>query len=211
LANRAPLSLLQEDLDRAAEAGPAHASLVDYRADPTRVAHERAALVQADRIVTPHHDLAQRLGERFEARVERLDWISPPTRPSEGGETILFAGPSLARRGVYEMRRAAARLERPLRLTGRATEAAGFWSGLAVETAGADLLADIACVAAPAFVERRPGLLLRALGAGIPVVCTPACGLPPGPLVTLVEPGDAEGLAQALGGVIARAGRSAPP
>lgn len=208
LANRAPLDLLQEDLDRAARAEPDRASLVDYRADPTRVAREQAALDQADRIVTPHHDLARRLGERFQARIERLDWIIPTTTSSQGGEAVLFAGPSLPRRGVYEMRRAAAGLERPLRLTGRATEAAGFWSGLAVETARADPLSDVACVAAPAFVERRPGLLLRALGAGIPVVCTPACGLPAGPLVTLVAAGDAEGLAQALGGAIA--GRSAP-
>ena len=53
----------------------------------------------------------------------------------------------------------------------------------------------------PAWVERQPRRLLRALAAGVPVIASEACGLLPQPGLLFVPVGDAEALAKALASV----------
>jgi glycosyltransferase involved in cell wall biosynthesis len=56
----------------------------------------------------------------------------------------------------------------------------------------------VAAVVQPALMEEQPRRLLAALAAGAPVIATPGCGLAPDPNLTLVAPGDLEGLIAAL-------------
>jgi glycosyltransferase involved in cell wall biosynthesis len=53
-------------------------------------------------------------------------------------------------------------------------------------------------VVLPAWVEFQPRTLLAALAAGIPVVATTACGLPPREGLALCPPGDIARLREAL-------------
>ena len=129
--------------------------------------------------------------------------------PRHGGRTqerILFAGASLARKGAYEMRAAARQLPIRLRLSAGASEAVDFWHGLETERSipDGDPLDGVACVVLPAFVEYRPRLLLRAIARGLPVICTPACGLGGYAGVTLVEAGNTAALIAAIDAALAR-------
>ena len=56
--------------------------------------------------------------------------------------------------------------------------------------------------AQPALIEDKPRLLLRALAAGVPVIATPACGLPPQAGLTLVPEGDVTALSAAIAAVL---------
>jgi len=80
-----------------------------------------------------------------------------------------------------------------------AEEDPAFWSGLNVRRLGSgEQPADMAGVVLPALIEHRPHTLLRALAAGLPVIATPACGLPPQSGLTLVAPDDSDALRTAL-------------
>ena len=87
-----------------------------------------------------------------------------------------------------------------MRPLGGALEGPDFWSGVTVDRAPLDgsWLDDVRAVVHPALVEAAPRRLLEALAAGVPVIATAACGIAPQPGLTLVAPGDAEGLAEAM-------------
>jgi glycosyltransferase involved in cell wall biosynthesis len=61
-----------------------------------------------------------------------------------------------------------------------------------------ETLDRLAAVVLPALIEHQPRTLLAALAAGIPVIATPACGLPAQPGLTLVVEDDAASLRSAL-------------
>ncbi|WP_034156741.1 hypothetical protein [Sphingomonas sp. ERG5] len=97
------------------------------------------------------------------------------------------------------MREAMAGLEIELLIERSAEEEPGFWSGLKVRRAGSgEQPIELAGVVLPALLEHRPHTLLRALAAGLPVIATTACGLPPQPGLTLIEAGDVNGLRSAM-------------
>jgi hypothetical protein len=198
LMTRLPMAALQARLDTAFAAHPDRATLADYRAEPWQAAAEGEALAAAERIVTPHAEIAAMFGER----AMLLPWrTSPGPHDAPGrGEVFAFPGPTVARKGCFELREAAQRLGVPVRPLGSQLEGADFWVGVALDRApeGVSWLEGVRAVVHPALVEAAPRRLLEALAAGVPVIATEACGIAPQPGLTLVPPGDVEVLAEAM-------------
>jgi hypothetical protein len=198
LMTRLPMAALQARLDAAFAAHPDRATLADYRAEPWQAAAEGEALAAAERIVTPHTETAAMFGER----AVLLPWRAPavPASPPRRGAVFVFPGPTVARKGCFELREAARRLGVPVRPLGSQLEGSEFWTGVAVDRApeGASWLEGVRAVVHPALVEAAPRRLLEALAAGVPVIATEACGIAPQPGLTFVPPGDARALAEAM-------------
>jgi hypothetical protein len=200
LMTRMPMEKLQARLDRAAEVNPDRATLADFRAPAGLVAADKAALESADRIVTPHALVAS----QFPGKAELLDWHMPsalrtPRMPKR--RSIVFPGPSIARKGAYEVRALALRLDLEVVLLGGELEGEGFWSGLPVRhVARTDLdwLREAGLVVQPSLIEEQPRSLLAALAAGVPVIATPACGILPKLGITLIPENDPEALVEAI-------------
>jgi hypothetical protein len=200
LMTRMPMQQLQTRLDRAAEAHPDRGTLADFRAPEDLVAAEKAALEAAERIVTPHALVAS----QFPGKAELLDWHMPgalrtPRMPKR--RSIVFPGPSIARKGAYEVRALALRLDLEVVLLGGDLEGEGFWSGLPVRHAvrhDLSWLREAGLVVQPSLIEEQPRSLLAALAAGIPVIATPACGILPKHGITLIPENDAEALVEAI-------------
>ncbi|HEY2069537.1 MAG TPA: VanW family protein [Rhizomicrobium sp.] len=196
LMTRLPMAEIQSRLDAASRAHPERKSLADFRADPALVAAESAALAAADTIVTPHTETARLFG----TRALLLDWHMPPAAPRAVAiirDRIAFPGPTLARKGAYELRDAARALDLEVALCGNELEGADFWSGVHTLRSN-NWLNGVTCVVQPAFLEDAPRRLLQALAAGVPVIATRACGLPEQPGVTFVPEGDVAALVAAL-------------
>ncbi len=198
MMTRLPIAVLQARLDAAVAAHPERKSLGDYRAPAAVAEAEAAALATAERIVTPHTEIAALFGERAQA----LDWARPPApahiAPPRG--VVAFPGPTIARKGAYELRDAARGLDLIVRPLGSMLEGADFWDGVRLDLTPADghWLDGVSLVAHPALTQDAPRRLLEALAAGVPVVATPACGLAPEPGLILVPPADAGLLADCL-------------
>jgi glycosyltransferase involved in cell wall biosynthesis len=200
LMTRLPMEKLQTRLDRAAKVHPDRVTLADFRAPSDVVVAEKAALEAADRIVTPHALVAS----QFPGKAELLDWHMPnalrsPRMPKR--RSIVFPGPSIARKGAYEVRALALRLDLEVVLLGGDLEGEGFWSGLPVRHAArTDLnwLREAGLVVQPSIIEEQPRSLLAALAAGIPVIATPACGILPKLGITLIPENDPDALVEAI-------------
>jgi hypothetical protein len=190
LMTRLPMAELQARLDAAARAHPERGSLADFRADATI---ESEALAAAARIVTPHREIASLFGER----ALLLDWTIPKARipHAAGSRRIAFAGPTIARKGAYELRQAARALDLEVVLLGSDLEGPEFWHGVRTSR---ELGRGVAALVQPALVEDKPRKLLAALASGVPVIATRACGLGERPGLTLVPEGDADSLIAAL-------------
>ena len=197
LMDRLPMEALHRVLDEAHSHHPESPTLADFRAPEAIVAAEREALGAATRLITAHRAVAAQFPE---GRIDLLDWAPvPPFAARRGGRTFLFAGPALARKGAYAMRDAMSGLDIELLLERGAEESADFWAGLDVRRLRPDEHpAQLASVVLPALIEHRPQTLLRALRAGLPVIATTACGLPPQPGLTLIAPDDSHELHTAL-------------
>jgi VanW like protein len=203
LMTRLPMAELQTRLDAAAAAHPERPTLGDFRAPPTLVEAEAEALAYAVRIVTPHRDIAA----LFPDKTELLDWKLPPARletRDQHSRRIAFPGPTVARKGAHALREAAIALRLEVVLPGSELEGADFWQNVATRkpAAGANWLTGVAAVIQPALVEERPRALLAALAAGVPIIATAACGLPPQQGVTLVPPDDTAALIGAIKSVV---------
>ncbi len=197
LMTRMPMAEIEARLNAAAAAYPERRTLADFRADAALVAAETEALAAADGIVTPHAEIAALFGER----AVRLDWARPKGRMRDAAivpKRIAFVGPTIARKGAYEVRAAARALDLKVVLVGGELEGEGFWDGVRTRRAGADWLDGVAAVVQPALLEDAPRRLLVALASSVPVIATAACGLPAQDGLTLVPPGDADALIAAL-------------
>jgi hypothetical protein len=200
LMSRMPMEKLQTRLDRAAQAHPDRVTLADFRAPADLVAAEKAALEAAERIISPHALVAS----QFPGKAELLDWHMPsplrtPRTPKR--RSIVFPGPSIARKGAYEVRALALRLDLEVVLLGGDLEGEGFWSGLPVRHAARsdlDWLREAGLVVQPSIIEEQPRALLAALAAGVPVIATPACGILPKLGITLIPENDPEALVEAI-------------
>ena len=202
LMTRLPMNELQARLDAAFAAHPERATLGDFRAPAELVAAEAEALAYVTHVVTPHRDIA----ELFRDRTTVLDWKLPAHHPVAPGASrrIAFPGPTIARKGAYELREAARALGLEIVLLGSELEGPNFWRGVSVRrpNAGTDWLPDVAAVVQPALVEERPRHLLAALAGGVPVIATSACGLASRDGVTIVPPDDPIALIEALKTVV---------
>ncbi len=207
LMTRLPTGVLQARLDAAFAVHPDRATLADYRAPPWLAAAEADALAEADSLITSHAEIADLFGDR----AVELDWMRPArsNRAVTRG-VIAFPGPTVARKGAFELRAAAERLHLTIRPMGSELEGADFWRGVQLDrpASGGDWLDGVAAVVQPALVEDAPRRLLAALAAGVPVIATPACGLDPQPGLTLVAAGDEDALVRALVQALAAGGIS---
>jgi len=202
LMTRLPIGVLQARLDAAAAAHPGRPTLADFRAPGWLAQAEAEALAEAACIVTPHAEIAAMFGDR----AVRLDWVSPSPsatgRPAVTPGRIAFPGPTVARKGAHAVRAAALALDLEVVPMGADLEGEGFWTGVRMAP-GADWRTAAAMVQ-PALVEDQPRRLLAALAAGVPVIATAACGLPPRPGLTLVPPDDEAALIAALAALLRR-------
>ncbi|HXQ46488.1 MAG TPA: VanW family protein [Caulobacteraceae bacterium] len=198
LMTRPPIAILQGRLDAGLAAHPERASLGDYRAPAALADAEAAALEAAEHVITPHADIAA----LFPGRAVRLAWRRPPAPPPLAARRglIAFPGPTIARKGAYELRDAARALDLVVRPLGSMLEGPIFWDGVRLDPTPADghWLDGVSLVVHPALTQDAPRRLLEALAAGVRVIATPACGLDPEPLLTLVAPNDPEGLKTAI-------------
>jgi hypothetical protein len=200
LMTRLPLAALQATLDRAAKAWPQSPTLADFRADPALLEAESAALAAARRWITPHSHIARLAG----AKAEKLAWHLPAPGPARvtRGTGIAFPASTLGRKGAYELRAVAKELDLPLLLGGPVLESGGFWDGIHVTAANGTLLAEAAIVVLPAWLEDQPRRLLQALGMGIPVIASDACGLEGLPGAKTFPAGNAQALRDVIGEAI---------
>jgi hypothetical protein len=202
LVTRLPIRELQQTLDLHASRVPDRATLTDFRAPQDVAEWEMAALAAADKIVTPHTAIA----ELFCTRAVKLDWHRPriatiPTRTKS--RRIVFPGPTIARKGCYELRDAARMIDLEIVPLGSDIESGQFWSGIPTgRPDSANWLSGIAAVVQPAMVEHSPRRLLTALAAGVPVIATKACGLDSQPGLVLVPAGDIAALAAAIRNIL---------
>jgi hypothetical protein len=198
LATRPSLAHLHATLDRAAACHPESRTLADFRADPWLVEAEAHALARADRIVSPHAELAAAFGDR----AVRVPWVVPPSRPRPARApgaplSVWFPASTLARKGCRELLHATADLPIRVHAPDRVLEAPGFWAGRDVVLGPVDPRA-VDLVVLPAWVEPAPRVLLSAIATGLPVVASTACGLADVPGVEEVATGDAEALRAVL-------------
>ena len=200
LMSRLPVSDLQARLDAAARLHPEDRTLTDFRAPDWLVEAETAALGEAAEIVTPHTEIAALFGER----ATLLAWHEPmpARRPRAAGaeRRIAFPGPAIGRKGAAAVRDVARALDLEVVLIGNDLAPPGFWDGVAVKRVSprSEWLSEVAAAVQPAVIEDKPRALLKALAAGLPVIASPACGLPPQPGLTLVPSDEPMVLATAL-------------
>jgi hypothetical protein len=199
LMERAPMSVLESALDKAARLFRDSATLADFRAPKEIAEAEAEALRDARFLYTPHRGIAA----LDPARTILLDWEVPTAVPraTRGGRTVLFPASGLARKGAYVLREALEGFNVELVITGRVREAEGFWRGLTVREAS-EWPTSVAAVVLPALVEHQPRALLRAIAAGLPVIATAECGLGEMPGLTPVPAYDVSALRTAIAGVL---------
>lgn len=190
---RMPLSRLHSLLDDAGTHYPELKTLREYRAPQEMVDAEQEALSSARRIITPHAAIAALFGER----AVHLPWSMPQVARAQRGLMVVFPGPTVARKGALTLRSALVAMDCHLMILARNLEQSDFWQGVNV-VAAADDLEHAAVVVQPALLEDNPRPLLRAVAAGIPVICTGNCGLGKLAGVSTVEFGNVEQLRTAL-------------
>jgi len=212
LAGALPMDEIQRRLDLATRQYPANgmadATLTDFRADPAVVRAEIVAMSGARRLLTAHAEVALHWRQRTGLEVLQLPWVLPQLSTSRMRRTadlsalVVFPASALARKGAHELAAALQGLHCRLRVLGSASGDAMMWHGVAVEygSYADDWLSCADVVVLPAHVEHAPRALLMALAAGIPVIATPACGVPG---VECVPANDVQALRKALSAVLA--------
>jgi hypothetical protein len=202
LMDRWPMGELQARLDDALLHYPESPTLGDFRAPAAVVAAEAQALKAAERLYTPHAEVAR----LFPKKTVLLKWIMPNAPPlTTGGRTILFPASALGRKGAYQLREALQGLDMTLLVSGTARETtANFWGDIDARPLTGPLPDRIAAIVLPAIVEHQPRALLRGLAAGVPVIATTACGLGSRTGLTIVPLYDAYALRQAILTVLKR-------
>jgi len=208
-----PAEDIQRRLDIAAEHNPDATSLRDFRVDAAWLHDESTALAAAQRLVTTHAEVARVLRARgltVELRPWRMPTPSTVTRktpPADHRPTLAFPASALPRKGAALVADAARQLGARVLVFGTppGPSEADIWRGADWHPArygdpdiGGQIWAHIDAVVLPALIEHRPRPLLQALAQGIPVIATPACGLPAQPGLTLIEPDDPQALLAAI-------------
>ena len=210
-----PMQAITAALDAAATRWPDEPSLRDFRIAPGAMQAELDALQAAHTIVTPHHAVAQWARTHLRAQVQLVPWQYPAIHQKNlaadtaNSPMLVMLCSALPRKGSRELATALQALQatHTLRLgvLGSLPQAPtaslqAMWQSLAPVALGydSDWAAHASVAVLPAHVEHAPRAALTALAAGIPVIATPACGLPPQAGLTLVDAGDVAALTQAL-------------
>jgi len=190
---RAPRHILHGKLAQAQSNYPESRTLADFRSSPEIVAAERVSLQAAQRIITPHRELA----ELYPDKTHLLEWRWPAKQVEKERTKIGFFGPTIGRRGAYVVREAMKKLDVSFVVIGKNLEAEDFWSDLKMEprSFGVQWLDEIGLLLAPAITEYKPRLIMQALQRGVTVIATKSCGLPESENLHFVDPYDADALA----------------
>jgi hypothetical protein len=180
LMQRLPVTFLEGQLNEATRLYPESQTLVEFRAPRWFAEAEEQALREARAIFTPHTQIASLYN-----RASCLPWETPPHRNGNGAvkDLILFAGPTLARKGAYAVRDAVRRTGLALTVVGSDLEGPGFWRELSVTRVSNREIPweRVHTVVQPALVEYWPRQLLKAHAAGANLVITPLCGIAENP------------------------------
>lgn len=220
LMHSLPMAEVQQRLDAAGRRWTQDASLHDFRVDPALAQAEAEALRHAERLVTPHREVARVMRAAGVATVHCLDWrlpdaptIGPLMAPiaETAAPCIVLGASALGRKGVNELAQALQGHACEVWVLGSPASDPAVWGSLTVRASGygGDWPRHASALVLPAHVEHAPRAALRALANGVPVVATPACGLEGLPGVVTVQPGDVVGLLAALRPWLINAG-SAP-
>jgi len=192
LMNALPMNELQKRLDFAFLLNPNSKTLGDFRAENWLVEAETEALQNAQKIITPHTEIAELFGERSEI----LDWNLPNAKDfikqQNAKFTIVFPASTVGRKGSYELREAIRDLDVKLVTLGATIEDANFWKNIDWEKGGDNWLEKADLVVLPAFVEHKPRRLLLAAANKIPVIASKACGVEKTEGIKSIETGNAE-------------------
>ncbi len=196
-----PIEYLQQRLDRAAQLYSQSPTLGDFRAASELAKWELAALNRANKIITPHTDLAR----LWPDKTGLLDWVIPVVDVNardrhDARPTLVLPASSLGRKGIYELREAMTGLDVELIIAGSNLEDREFWQGYCVsfEPDYLRALARADVVVLPAWIEHQPRRILQAIAAGVPTIVSTACGVDRLLGVTSVAVGDAHSLQQAI-------------
>jgi len=144
--------------------------------------------------------------------------------PGDGMTTLVFPASALPRKGWLELCAALHQLDAASRLpalrlhvlgslppnAARPPEAVEITVKITQGKKGAPanhFPPNTCALVLPAHIEHAPRTALHALALGIPVLATPACGLPAHPLLTPITAGDSDMLAQQLHRTLASAMR----
>ncbi len=180
--------------------------------------NEQQALLAANRIITPHHAVAQWARAHLKAQVLELDWSAlaqprlasgkkAPYQPQT--RRLVLTASALPRKGWRELCAAlgvvsaaaqAQSIELQLVVLGSLPSKEHLPPSIALmsQSYASDWLTQADAAVLPAHIEHSPRAALLALAAGVPLVATPACGIPPQAGLQLVPAGDSTALAAAL-------------
>ena len=177
LMNSLPMHEIQKRLNFAVLFHPESTTLGDFRADANLLEAETEALQNADKIITPHTEIAALFGEKAQI----LNWQMPNAKEIKKTKnekfTIVFPASTVGRKGCYELREAVRGLEVKIITLGANIEDANFWKDFDIEKGMENWLEKADLVALPAFVEHKPRRLLQAISHKIPVIASKNCGL----------------------------------
>ncbi len=174
-----PMRALQERLDLAKSLHPESTTLGDFRAEEWLVETEMKALHHAQKIITPHTEIASFFADKAEILNWKISKTNTQPRTPNSKPTIIFPASTVGRKGIYELREALRGLDVKLVTFGANIEAENFWQGFEVERGNASngWLEKADLVVLPAFVEHKPKRLLEAAANRIPVIASKACGV----------------------------------
>ena len=213
-----PSVQILHQLDAAARQWPDEASLSDFRPSKQWVDNEQQALLTANRIITPHHAVAQWARAHLKAQVLELDWsaLAQPHPPSgqpaphdPQTRRLVLTASALPRKGWRELCAAlgmvsaaaqAQSIELQLVVLGSLPSKEHLPPSMTLmsQSYASNWLTQADAAVLPAHIEHSPRAALLALAAGLPLVATPACGIPPQAGLQLVPAGDSTALAAAL-------------
>jgi hypothetical protein len=192
---RSPLKNLQNQLSFAHALHPESPTLNDFRVSNEFAKLETEALAQARHLITPHRAIA----DLFPEKTHLIDWYIPEVKFNlRKCQRILFPASTIGRKGAYEVREVAKKLNLEITLLGNELEGENFWQGITIHKSSHNYLEQVGVVILPTFVEHKPRILLKAIANQIPVIASFECGLGNLPYVTQIPSGDIESLIDAV-------------
>lgn len=195
LMTRQPMAELHDLLDTALARHPERSLLGDFRAPSHIVDAETVGLAAARRLVSPHRSLVS-----GDPRKVLVDWVMPEPKRWTPGDMVVFPGPTVSRKGAYELRQIAKEMNMKIGLMGSELEGPDFWADIKtirIEP-GSNWLNKVALVIQPALIEDRPRALLQAIASGCPVIASKACGVGGLPGVTEISGPDVDQIGVAI-------------
>jgi len=194
-----PLRELQQRLDQAQQTHLESKTLGDFRTTTSLLDYEYQALQHARQLITPHTEVAS----LYQDKTVLLEWFvrsEPRVKHTKRDRlAVVFPSATLGRKGAYELRTVLKVFPGDLTLTGPVLESRDFWQGFSVTTCNDDSWLDFAdVVVLPSWVESAPRKALQAVGAGIPVIASSACGLEQVVGVKSIPTGDVDALRLAI-------------